>query len=90
VVFCNHVELTLYYLASALRGSPISWIDLPGLREDYNALIASTTPGVKRYTLVNVEADRLINSLNTISEGILNYLGVPRPELISSSQVSSD
>src|SRR5207237_846798 len=36
--FANDVELTLYYLAAALRTSPLALKDLPDLREDHHAL----------------------------------------------------
>jgi uncharacterized membrane protein YccC len=71
--FARHVDLTLYLLAAALRGSLIRPADLPDLREDYNRLLETGDTGVERYALVNVEADRLTNSLNTLSEQILRW-----------------
>jgi uncharacterized membrane protein YccC len=62
----NHVELTLYSLAAALRGSPLRREELPDLREDHHALTG--------YALVNVETDRITNSLNTLSEEVLQWL----------------
>jgi len=73
--FSNDVELTLYYLASALRGSRLTREALPDLREDHHALVHSFT---EPYTLVNVETDRITNSLNTLSEEVLRWLGIPR------------
>jgi hypothetical protein len=69
--FASHVDLTLYLLSAALRGSLIRPADLPDLREDYNRLLEAGDTGVERYVLANVEADRLTNSLNTLSEQIL-------------------
>jgi uncharacterized membrane protein YccC len=66
----NHVELTLYSLAAALRGSPLRREELPDLREDHHALAG--------YALVNVETDRITNSLNTLSEEVLQWLGPRR------------
>lgn len=66
--FANDVELTLYYLAAALRGSPLVHTDLPNLREDHHALVHSGQAPSKRHALVNVETDRITNSLNTLSE----------------------
>jgi uncharacterized membrane protein YccC len=71
----NHIELTLYSLAAALRGSPLLRSDLPDLREDHHALIGSTDALTTRYTLVNVETDRIANSLNTLSEEVLRWIG---------------
>jgi uncharacterized membrane protein YccC len=71
--FARHVDLTLYLLAAVLRGSLIRPADLPDLREDYNRLLETGDTGVERYALANVEADRLTNSLNTLSEQILRW-----------------
>jgi uncharacterized membrane protein YccC len=75
-VFAKHTELTLYYLAAALRGSPLTRDDLPDLREDHHALVASGDSLTERYALVNVETDRITNSLNTLTVEILNWLSV--------------
>ncbi|HLK67758.1 MAG TPA: FUSC family protein [Bryobacteraceae bacterium] len=72
--FANHVDVTLYYLAAVLRGSKIEPAELPDLREDYHALVGSKDPVEDRYALVNVEADRITNSLNTLALEVLAYL----------------
>ncbi len=69
--FADHAELTLYYLAAALRGSPLTLSQLPDLREDHHALLQSGDPHTERYALVNVETDRVTNSINSLSEEIL-------------------
>jgi uncharacterized membrane protein YccC len=69
----THVDLTLYFLAASLRESSISAADLPDLREDHHALIHSGDPAVERYALVNVETDRITNSLNTLTGEILRW-----------------
>jgi uncharacterized membrane protein YccC len=66
--FLNDVDLTLYYLASALRGSPVAPDSLPDLREDHHELAHA---GVASGTLLNVETDRIANSLNTMREELL-------------------
>jgi len=73
--FADHVELTLYYLAAALRGSPLTRAGLPDLREDHHALVHAGDPRTERYALVNVETDRITNSLNTLSEQVLKWIG---------------
>jgi uncharacterized membrane protein YccC len=73
--FADDVELTLYYLAAALRGSPIHADALPDLREDHNALAHSGDGLNDRYALVNVETDRITNSLNTLSGELLRWMG---------------
>jgi uncharacterized membrane protein YccC len=72
--FAENVEKTLYYLAAALRGSDLSKEHLPDLREYHNALVSSGDPSVERYALVNVETDRITNSLNTLSEQVLRWI----------------
>ena len=71
--FANDVEFTLYYLASALRGSPITREALPDLREDHHALVHSGDLS-ERYALANVETYRITNSLNTLSEELLPWI----------------
>jgi uncharacterized membrane protein YccC len=69
----THIDLTLYFLAASLRGSPVSAADFPDLREDHHALVHSGDPAVERYALVNVETDRITNSLNTLTGEILGW-----------------
>jgi uncharacterized membrane protein YccC len=69
----NHVEITLHSLAAALRGSPLTAGDLPDLREDHHALVATGDSLAERYALVNAETDRITNSLNTLSEEVLRW-----------------
>ncbi len=73
--FANDVELTLYYVAAALRGSPLDRAQLPDLREDHHALVHSGDAEGERYALVNIETDRVTNSLNTLTEELLNWVG---------------
>jgi uncharacterized membrane protein YccC len=71
--FSNDVERTLYFLAASLRGSAIHPGDLPDLREDHHVLLRSGDSHTERYALVNIETDRLTNSLNTLREQILAW-----------------
>jgi uncharacterized membrane protein YccC len=81
--FANDVDLTLYFLASALRGSAIAPADLPDLREDHHALVSSGDSRVQRYALVNVETDRITNSLNTLSGETFRWLGADQSQPVS-------
>jgi uncharacterized membrane protein YccC len=72
--FASDVDLTLYYQASALRGSPFAPATLPDLREDHHAPVHSGDALAERYALVNVETDRVTNSLNTLSEELLRWI----------------
>jgi uncharacterized membrane protein YccC len=71
--FSYDVERTLYFLAASLRGSAIHPGDLPDLREDHHALLRSGDSHLERYALVNIETDRVTNSLNTLREQIVAW-----------------
>jgi len=73
--FANDVDSTLYFLAGCLRGVPLRPGDLPDLREDHRSLVHAGVPDVERYELVNVESDRVTNSLNTLSGEIIQWAG---------------
>jgi uncharacterized membrane protein YccC len=71
--FGHDVERTLYFLAASLRGSAIQPGDLPDLRKDHQALLQDGDSHVERYALVNIETDRVTNSLNTLREQIVGW-----------------
>src|SRR2546421_3160517 len=68
--FAADVGKTLELLAAALRGKHVQLNEFPDLREDYHVLVQSGDPKIERYALVNVEADRIVNSLNTLREQV--------------------
>jgi uncharacterized membrane protein YccC len=72
--FANSVDSTLYFLAAYLRGVPVEPGDLPDLREDHRALLQSGATHTERYELVNVESDRVTNSLNTLSVELIQWV----------------
>jgi uncharacterized membrane protein YccC len=72
--FANDVDATIYFLAAYLRGTPVHPNDLPDLREDHRALRHSGDPTAQRYQLVNVETDRVTNTLNTLSLEIVHWV----------------
>ena len=75
--FAADVDVMLALLAAALRGSNVEASKLPDLREDHHALIQS--PGSEgTYALVNVETDRITNSLNTLGGEILKWTAAER------------
>jgi uncharacterized membrane protein YccC len=65
--FAADATRTLALLAAALHGAPTAPADFPDLREDHNALLQSGDPLAARYALVNLETDRIANSLNTLA-----------------------
>ncbi len=74
-VFANNVDFTLYFLAGYLRGVALRPGDLPDLREDHRALLQSGVSHAERYELVNVESDRVTNSLNTLALELVQWVG---------------
>jgi uncharacterized membrane protein YccC len=74
ITFANDVEFTLYFLASALRGSRTASEALPELREDYRRMVEARggLPAGDEYVLI--ETDRLTVNLNTLREQVLRYV----------------
>jgi len=72
--FSNAVDTTLYYLSAYLRGVPPGPDDLPDLRERHRALAVAGDPQVGRYALVNIETDRITNSLNTLAVEVVQWI----------------
>jgi len=66
--FSQGVVTTLSRLADALRGKPLDKTALPDLREVHGELVRAGDPHFGRHALVNVETDRMVNSLNTLCE----------------------
>ncbi len=65
--FADDLEDSLRRLAESLRsGKPTS---LPDLREDHHGLIQNGD----RHALTNIEADRIVNSVNTLSEQVRQW-----------------
>ncbi|MBS1840540.1 MAG: FUSC family protein [Acidobacteria bacterium] len=77
-IFAADVEETLALLEEALSGGKVAEKQFPNLREDHNLLIAAGDPERQRYALVNIEADRMTNSLNTLREEILEWARMRR------------
>lgn len=71
--FADDVELTLDRLAKLLRGAKIDPASLPDLREDHHALVHSADSGAALHALVNVETDRITNSLNTLASDLIRW-----------------
>jgi uncharacterized membrane protein YccC len=67
--FARDVERTLEILAARLRGSKAESTP-PDLREDHRRLVKSSEALAKPHALVDVEADRITNSLNTLREQV--------------------
>jgi len=68
--FAADVGSTLTILATALRHPRQPLPRRPDLREGHRCLIEAPGAEAEQYALVNVEADRMTNSLNTLSEQV--------------------
>jgi uncharacterized membrane protein YccC len=72
--FAEDVEKTLFLLAITLRGTRVRTKDFPDLREDQQRLVQSGAAPTQQYALVDVEADRITNSLNTLREQVTEWV----------------
>jgi uncharacterized membrane protein YccC len=72
--FAHEVDLTLYFLAAALRGSKPAGDSLPQLREDHRKLMESRGSLAPDDDYVLAETDRLTVSLNTLREQVMRYV----------------
>jgi uncharacterized membrane protein YccC len=72
--FAHDVDLTLYYLAAALRGSKPAGESLPQLREDHRKLVEAQKSFAQSDDYVLAETDRLTVSLNTLREQVMRYV----------------
>ena len=71
--FASAVEKTLELLSAKLRGERVTEREFPDLRGAYLRFTQTTDPQLERYAFVNVEADRMTNSLNTLREQIFAW-----------------
>jgi uncharacterized membrane protein YccC len=69
-VFATDVNATLSGLSAELRRTRPAGHKWPDLREDHRRLIQNPLGIYEQYALVNVEADRMTNSLNTLREQV--------------------
>jgi uncharacterized membrane protein YccC len=69
-VFAANVNKTLEGLAAELRKARPTGQKWPDLRADHRRLTESPLAAGEQYALMNVEADRMANSLNTFREQI--------------------
>ena len=80
--FAHDVQIVLAGLAAELRRTRPAGHKWPDLREDHRRLIQNPLAVMDQYALVNVEADRMTNSLNTLREQVERWAkrkSAPRP-----------
>jgi uncharacterized membrane protein YccC len=78
--FAAAVERTLALLSSALRGGRVISREFPDLREEHRLMAQARTGANEaeaRYDSINVEADRITNTLNTMAEQIMQWMRSP-------------
>jgi hypothetical protein len=78
-VFAADVIKILEALAAELRGSRVPVAKWPDLREGHRRLTGNPLSACEQYVLVNVEADRMTNSLNTMREQVERWRRLKRP-----------
>jgi hypothetical protein len=76
--FAEAVDKTLELLSARVRGGPVAERAFPDLRDAYLRLSESGDPETERYALVNVESDRMTNSLNTLREQVFAWRRLSR------------
>jgi hypothetical protein len=64
-------------LASALRGARTMPRDFPDLREQHRLLVKERSSTAGPFDAINVEADRMTNSVNTLTEQIMQWVRSP-------------
>jgi uncharacterized membrane protein YccC len=77
LIFAGDVEKTLSLVAARLRGGKAPSRSFPDLRQSYQHLVSAGDSHIDRYALVNVESDRVTNSLNTLAEQVRNWTAKP-------------
>jgi uncharacterized membrane protein YccC len=79
--FLSKVETTLTLLASTLRGARVPSKDFPNLREEHRLMVQSrisdASSSMTRFDSINIEADRITNSVNTLAEQIMQWTRTP-------------
>lgn len=72
--FSTDVEFTLYFLATALRGSAAAAETLPQLREDHRRLVAARDSFSPADDFILSQTDIVTTSLNTLREQVMRYI----------------
>lgn len=79
--FAEAVEQTLTLLPAKLRGQRAGERDFPDLREAYSRLARAPEVQEELYAFVKIEADRMVNSLNTMREQVFAWQAIRAQKL---------
>jgi uncharacterized membrane protein YccC len=88
--FASDVNAVLAGLAAELRRTLPAGHKWPDLREDHRRLIQNPLGIIEQYALVNVEADRMTNSLNTLREQVERWTKRKTEARVSTPQKRRD
>jgi uncharacterized membrane protein YccC len=92
-MFASSVARTLRLLAATLRGSRVPLKDFPDLREEYRAMVQARGGSVENsgteFDSINIEADRITNSLNTVAEQVMHWSHSPEFAALHKLHLSS-
>jgi uncharacterized membrane protein YccC len=88
--FASDVNAVLAGLAAELRRTLPAGHKWPDLREDHRRLIQNPLGIIEQYALVNVEADRMTNSLNTLREQVERWAKRKTEARVSTPQKRRD
>jgi len=79
--FSTSVEKALTLLAAILRGDRVPPKNFPDLREQHRLMVqargSSSKTSAARFDSINIEADRITNSVNTMAEQIMEWTRSP-------------
>jgi uncharacterized membrane protein YccC len=81
--FLDHVDLMLYFLANTLRGSNAEGHNIYDLRDHYRTLAKCVERSGLPDSLVQVEADRITNALNTLRDQVLEWKTQSKPRPVT-------
>jgi uncharacterized membrane protein YccC len=80
--YCGQLSRTLTLLSAALHGERVMAREFPDLREEHRLLMQARTPpqnaAPAQFEPVNVEADRITNSVNTLAEHVMHWVRSPQ------------
>jgi hypothetical protein len=71
--FAEAVEKTLELLSAMFRGKRVAEREFPDAREIYSRMTHASEAEDGRYAFVAAEADRMVNSLNTLREQVFQW-----------------
>jgi hypothetical protein len=71
--FAEAVEKTLELVSAIFRGQRVTERKFPDLREIYSRVMDSGDAEDGRYAFITAEADRMVNSLNTLRDQVFAW-----------------